>query len=103
MTRIIASLAEITPNYDALYCDLWGCLHNGKQPYPEAVAAMQEFRRGGGKVCLMTNAPRPQQYVAQQLARMAVPEDAYDLIVSSGDSAQDAMLSGAVGRKVWHI
>ncbi|MCQ0971643.1 TIGR01459 family HAD-type hydrolase [Paracoccus sp. TK19116] len=103
MTRTIRTLAEIGGDYDALYCDLWGCLHNGKQAYPAAVAALQAFRRGGGKVCLLTNAPRPQQFVAVQLQRMGVPEDAFDVIVSSGDAAQDAMFQGVVGRKVWHI
>ncbi|WP_299904741.1 TIGR01459 family HAD-type hydrolase [uncultured Paracoccus sp.] len=103
MVPIINSLSEIGQGYDALYCDLWGCLHNGKQPYPAAVAALQAYRRGGGKVCLMTNAPRPNPYVRAQLDRMGVPQDAYDIIVSSGDCAQDAMFAGAVGRKVWFI
>ncbi|WP_108501591.1 TIGR01459 family HAD-type hydrolase [Paracoccus indicus] len=103
MTRILQSLAEISASYDALFCDLWGCLHNGKQPYPAAVAALQAFRAQGGKVCLMTNAPRPNQYVVAQLDRMGVPRDAWDLVVSSGDAAQDAMFEGAVGCKVWHI
>ena len=103
MTRILQSLAEVSASYDALFCDLWGCLHNGKQPYPAAVAALQAFRAQGGKVCLMTNAPRPNQYVVAQLDRMGVPRDAWDLVVSSGDAAQDAMFEGAVGRKLWHI
>jgi HAD superfamily hydrolase (TIGR01459 family) len=34
---------------------------------------------------------------------MSVPRDAWDLVVSSGDATQQAMLSGAVGRKVHHI
>ena len=103
MTQIINSLAEIAADYDVLFCDLWGCLHNGVAPYPEAVAALQDFRKQGGRVVLMTNAPRPAPYVRQQLDRMGVPHDAYDLIVSSGDAAQDAMFAGAVGRKVWAI
>lgn len=103
MTRIIQALSEIAPNYDALYCDLWGCLHNGKQPYAAAVAALQGFRQGGGRVVLMTNAPRPNAYVIAQLDRMGVPRDAWDMVISSGDAAQDAMFAGAVGRKVWHI
>lgn len=103
MTRIIESLSQIGTQYDVLFCDLWGCLHNGKQPYPAAVAALQAFRQGGGRVCLMTNAPRPRAYVIAQLDRMGVPRDAWDLVVSSGDAAQDAMFAGAVGRKVWHI
>ena len=103
MPQIIPSLAAIAPAYDTLLCDLWGCLHNGKAPYPEAVAALQAFRRKGGTVALLTNAPRPNRFVIEQLDRMGVPRDAWDLVVSSGDAAQIAMLKGSVGTKVHHI
>lgn len=103
MTRIINALAEVSADYDVLFCDLWGCLHNGVAAYPAAVAALRQFRATGGQVVLLTNAPRPWKYVAAQLDRMGVPKDAWDVIVSSGDAAQDAMFSGAVGRKVWAI
>lgn len=103
MTRTIQSLAEISKPYDALFCDLWGCLHNGVAPFPEAVAALQGFRAQGGKVVLLTNAPRPAKFVIEALDRMGCPRDAYDLVVSSGDAAQDAMFAGAVGKKVWHL
>lgn len=103
MTQIISSLDEVALNYDVLFCDLWGCLHNGVAAFPAAVAALQRFRQGGGRVVLLTNAPRPQKYVALQLDRMGVPHDAWDLIVSSGDAAQDAMFAGVVGRRVWAI
>jgi HAD superfamily hydrolase (TIGR01459 family) len=86
-----------------LFCDLWGCLHNGVTPFPAAVAALQGFRARGGKVVLLTNAPRPARFVIATLDRLGVPRDAWDLVVSSGDAAQDAMLAGAVGRKVWHL
>lgn len=103
MTRLIHSLADIAAPYDALFCDLWGCLHNGVAPFPEAVEALQNFRNIGGTVVLLTNAPRPARFVQATLDKMGVPQDCYDLIVSSGDAAQDAMLAGAVGRKVWHL
>lgn len=103
MTQIVPSLAEISAPYDALFCDLWGCLHNGVTPFPAAVTALQGFRARGGKVVLLTNAPRPARFVIATLDRLGVPRDAWDLVVSSGDAAQDAMLAGAVGRKVWHL
>lgn len=103
MTQILRSLSEIGARYDALFCDLWGCLHNGIAPWPEAVAALQEFRRGGGKVVLLTNAPRPSRFVIETLDRMGVPRDAWDAVVTSGDAAQDAMFAGAVGRRVWAL
>jgi len=103
MTAIIGSLAEIGGDYDAVFCDLWGCLHNGKAAYPAAVAALQDYRRSGGRVVLLTNSPRPMHSVIRQLDAMAVPQAAWDILASSGDAAQMAMLSGGVGRRVHHI
>ena len=34
MTRIVSSLAEISAQYDALFVDLWGCVHNGVKALP---------------------------------------------------------------------
>jgi len=103
MTEIIETLADIDAQYDVLYCDLWGCLHDGRALFPAAVAAVQAFRKRGGAVVLMTNAPRTRHAVARRLARMGLPDDAWDVIVSSGDATQEAMLMGAVGRKLWHL
>jgi HAD superfamily hydrolase (TIGR01459 family) len=103
MTEIIRSLADLSGRYDAVFCDLWGCLHNGKAAFPAAVSALQGFRQGGGKVVLLTNAPRPQSSVIKHLDMLGVPRDAWDIVVTSGDAAQMGMLSGAVGRKVHHI
>lgn len=103
MTQLINSLAEVAAPYDVLYCDLWGCLHDGKAMFPEAVAALQAFRRKGGAVVLLTNAPRTKFAVKRRLDAMQLPEDAYDVIAASGDATQEAMLSGAAGHKLWHL
>lgn len=100
MTQIINSLSEISQNYDALFVDLWGCVHNGITAYPEAVAALQAYRQSGGIVVLLTNSPKPRLGVQGQLGEFGVPEDAWDTIATSGDSARAAMFSGAVGDKV---
>ncbi len=52
---------------------------------------------------LLTNAPRPKSSVAAQLDRMGVPRNVWDEIVTSGDAAQFALVSGAVGRRVFFI
>ncbi len=103
MTPIIASLAEISERYQALLCDLWGCLHDGIAPYPEAVAALQQFRKTGGLVVLLTNAPRPRAAVRAHLDFLSVPRDCYDDITSSGDASQAAMVAGLAGTNVYHI
>ncbi|MBB5514093.1 HAD superfamily hydrolase (TIGR01459 family) [Rubricella aquisinus] len=103
MTRILSSLSEVALQYDAVFCDLWGCLHNGVRPFPEAVAALEAFRDGGGIVVLLTNSPRPSDGVYQQLDAMGVDRALYQAVASSGDAALAALAAGAFGRKVWHI
>ncbi|MEO0939060.1 MAG: TIGR01459 family HAD-type hydrolase [Pseudomonadota bacterium] len=103
MSEIIAQLSEVSDHYDALLVDLWGCVHNGVTAYPEAVAALQAYRAAGGTVVLLTNSPRPRADVQAQIAEFGVPEDAWDTITTSGDSARAAMYSGAVGAKVFFI
>ncbi len=103
MTRIIERFADISSMYDAAFVDLWGCMHNGVTAYEDAVEACRAFRAQGGKVVLLTNAPRPRASIAAQLDHFNVPEDCWDSIASSGDSARLALFSGAVGNKVFHI
>ena len=103
MTEIIRSLVDIDPGYRVLYCDLWGCLHDGVRVFPAAAAALERFRVGGGTVVLITNSPRPAGAVARQLDSLGCPRAAWDLVVSSGDAAQAAMVAGRFGRRVHHI
>lgn len=103
MTQIITALAEISERYRALFVDLWGCVHNGVTAYPEAVAALQAYRAAGGIVVLVTNSPKPRAGVATQLSQFKVPQDAYDTIATSGDSARSAMFRGAVGQRVYFM
>jgi len=103
MTRIIPALSEISAQYDALFVDLWGCVHDGVTAYPEAIAALQAYRKSGGIVILVTNSPKPREGVAAQLGQFGVPVDAYDSIASSGDSARSAMFRGIVGEKVYFM
>ena len=102
MTEIISSLDQTT-GYTALFCDLWGCLHDGVRAFPEAVAALERFRGRGGAVVLLTNSPRPAGDVARQLDQLGTPRSGWDAIVSSGDAAQAAMAAGQFGRRVHHI
>ena len=100
MTQIITALADVSDRYDALFVDLWGCVHDGVRALPGAVAALQAYRARGGTVVLVTNSPKPRAGVRVQLGQFCVPEDAWDTIATSGDSARSAMFQGAVGQKV---
>ncbi|MEM1234281.1 MAG: TIGR01459 family HAD-type hydrolase [Pseudomonadota bacterium] len=101
--RLIDTLEEVSAQYDALFVDLWGCVHDGLRPFDDAVAALTTYRARGGLVMLVTNAPRHRASVAKQLGKIGVAETCWDDIATSGDSARAAMFTGAVGEKVYFI
>jgi HAD superfamily hydrolase (TIGR01459 family) len=89
------------PRYDVVLCDIWGVVHDGVTAFDEACDALARFRRDGGTVILVTNAPRPSEWVARQLDRLRVPADAYDGVASSGDVTRTEV--AARGGAVFHI
>jgi len=90
--RRIAGLGAVASGYDLLLSDIWGVVHNGREHFPAAVEALRRFRAGGGRVVLLTNAPRPHGSVVAQLDGLAVPRDAWDGVVTSGDVAAALIL-----------
>ena len=94
--------SALAVGYDAVLSDVWGVIHNGVSAFPEACDALARFRAGGGRVVLITNAPRPGAVVVKLLDRLAVPREAYDAIVSSGDVTR-AVMAGRPGKSVLHI
>ena len=100
--QALSGLREISSRYDAVLCDVWGVVHNGVAAYPSAVAALQAYRRAGGSVVLITNAPRPSSAIVPLLDRLGVARDAYDAIVSSGDATR-AMISEYAGKIIHHV
>jgi HAD superfamily hydrolase (TIGR01459 family) len=85
MTTIWPAISAAASRHDAWLCDIWGVLHNGVAAYPKAADACAAFRRQGGRVILVSNAPRPAAAVAAQLADMGISDASYDSILTSGD------------------
>ena len=101
--QVIKQLKDISKNYNVLFCDIWGCIHNGKEAYQNALKALVDFKRNNGFVMLLTNAPRPKNAVKAHLSTFGISEKHFNDITTSGDAAQNSMLSGDVGTKVFHL
>jgi HAD superfamily hydrolase (TIGR01459 family) len=84
---IVTNAGPLLERYDAIFCDVWGVMHNGKAAYAESGEALARFRAAGGTVVLVSNAPVPEAGVRRVLERTCVREDAFDAIVCSGDIA----------------
>ncbi|MGA3302022.1 MAG: TIGR01459 family HAD-type hydrolase [Methylovirgula sp.] len=99
---LLPSLSAIADNYDVILCDVWGVIHNGVASFAKATDALTRFRRQGGKVVLITNAPRPSEKVRAFLDQLAVSRESYDQIVSSGDVTVSLILERG-GQALAHI
>ncbi|MEM0930694.1 MAG: TIGR01459 family HAD-type hydrolase [Pseudomonadota bacterium] len=89
--QIIAGLGDIAADYDALLCDAWGVIHNGRELYPGAAEALTSFKAQCGPVIVLTNAPRLSNVIPAQLDRLGLPRRAYDGVVTSGDATREAV------------
>ena len=103
MVKIINNFSEIAQHYKAIFCDLWGCLHNGKKSFTKSLEALRSYKSNGGYVILLTNAPRPSEVVIKFLCKLGITEEFYDEIITSGDAAQFSLMSGNFGHNIYHI
>lgn len=95
--RILSSLEEVSGDYDALLCDIWGVIHNGRAAYGPACDALAAYRARGGRVILISNVPKQRDPIPGQLERLGVRRDAWDAIVTSGDAIRVELKARAPG------
>ena len=100
--RQITGLSEISDRYDVILCDIWGVLHNGVTAFTQGSDALVSFRKRGGAVILISNAPRPSPPIAGQVLKLGVSPDAFDAIVTSGD-VTIGLMERQVDDRVLHI
>ena len=93
---LLPGLSSIASDYDAILCDVWGVIHNGKRAFDTACRALQEFRKHG-PVILVTNAPVPKDRVTRLFPQLGVPMDCFDDVIASGDATRNELKHLAPG------
>lgn len=99
---VLPGIAPLVADRDLILCDVWGVVHNGAAPYPDAVDALFRVREAGKTVILLSNAPRPGAVVAEQIAAIGVPAECYDIVVTSGDVTRN-VLASEPGARLYHL
>ena len=100
--RFVEKLRDLVGSAEVVLSDIWGVVHNGLKAFPEACEALHNFRKQGGTVILITNAPRPADSVQRQLQKFGIADETYDAIVSSGDLTRN-FVADHPGRKLFWI
>lgn len=106
---VINGLSEVAGGFDAFILDLWGVIHDGVEPYPGARDTLAAIRAAGKKTLLLSNAPRRGDALVEQLGRMGIGRDMYDLVLSSGEAVHMELARrtdpfyAALGRRLYHM
>ncbi len=87
----INGLAAIADRYDAFIIDLWGVVHDGKQPYPGVLDCFATLKRTGKHTLLLSNAPRRAHAALGRLAELGLTRDRFDELLTSGEDAWEAL------------
>jgi HAD superfamily hydrolase (TIGR01459 family) len=87
----VSILDGVDPRYRLILCDIWGVIHDGIQLCPGAARRLRQWKEEGRCVGLITNAPRTQEAVEQQLDRIGLPRECYDFVATSGEAGIEAL------------
>ena len=101
--QLLSGLSTIAADYDAVFCDIWGVIHNGRQHFPPAYEALKRFKAERGPVILISNSPRPNDNLTGQLASLGIMGDGFSAVVSSGDATREYLKKFAPSGPAWRI
>ncbi|CAL4868328.1 hypothetical protein MMA231_02609 [Asticcacaulis sp. MM231] len=101
--ELLNGIFDIAEHYDAVFCDIWGVLHNGRQHFPPAYEALRKFKAERGPVILISNSPRPRESLIKQLASLGIMDDAFSDVISSGDATREYLKKFAPQGSAWKV
>ncbi|MFW6412899.1 MAG: TIGR01459 family HAD-type hydrolase, partial [Oceanicaulis sp.] len=90
-------LHDLAADYDAILCDVWGVIRDGRSLVPEALDALVKFRNLGGTVVLLANSPRRAASLKTFLRDMGAGEESFDDAVTSGEATFAELKARAPG------
>jgi len=107
--RILPGIGPLVGKYEGLILDLWGVVHNGRDPYPGVGDTLARVKDLGKKVVMLSNAPRRSSAVIEGMTAMGIDRGLYDEVLSSGELAWRALnqralpWATALGRRCLHV
>lgn len=100
-------LDEAIHEYDLILFDLWGVIIEGDNTYPGVVEAINNMI-SRTNIMFLTNAPRPNFKVAENLRKWGITNATEDMVFTSGDIARQMIqahrsnLGGKIP-KIYHL
>jgi len=78
-------LYEFMDSYDGFIMDQWGVLHNGIEPYPGVMDALNQLKKRDKQVIILSNSGKRSDYNAKRMKDLGFKTTQYKDIVSAGE------------------
>jgi len=98
-----SGLKSIINDFDLLFIDIWGVLHNGINLFNDSVYVLDQIEKLNKEYVLLTNAPRPNSTVIKFLKKMGLDQSKCDKVFTSGQAALKYLNSDFKKLKFYHI
>ena len=98
-----SGLKSIINDFDLLFIDIWGVVHNGINLFNDSVYALDQIEKLNKEYVLLTNAPRPNNTVIKFLKKMGLDQSKCDKVFTSGQAALKYLNSDFKKLKFYHI
>lgn len=98
----LSGLQHMADRFDVFFLDIFGLLHNGVKLYPGTINCLEQLKKSGKRVCLVSNTPRLPENVVEDLREKGLERHLYDEVVTAGLSAQRDLELHHRGKKIWY-
>ncbi len=96
-------LRSVFDNYELLFIDLWGVVHNGIELHENATHTLSKISEAKKDYILLTNAPRPNKTVKIFLEKLGLDKSMREKVFTSGEAALGYLKKNYINQKFYHI
>ena len=85
--RLIHGLKEVIHEYDVFFIDMWGVLHDGKQPYEHVLDTIRKMKQSSTDkvLILLSNSSKRYQHSISNLQQLGFQVDDFHSVITSGE------------------
>jgi len=82
---IVAGIRDIVDRYDVFLLDMWGLMHDGSVAYPGVVETVQQLRKAGKELIILSNSSKRKEKSVKSLQRLGFDPTDFSQIITSGE------------------
>ena len=100
----VTGVEQIARDYDIFLLDMWGVLHDGTAPYEGVLECVQELKRAGKELIILSNSSQRKDNSERMLVQLGFHPNDFHQIITSGDVAHRMLsLDQTLECQIWPV